>query len=137
MKTEFDKAHHAHKYNKFTLGPIGLMLLLKTGWGRSVGAITPNRCRPWISTINELMLQLKPTLACSNTAHSGSLMVILEEGGDTLMSQSGAVMETNKREAQKNLQNQHRTKSRECSWTSRHGVSVERLSLTDTLLAKH
>lgn len=101
MKTEFDKSHRAHKHIKFTLGPIGLMLLLKTGWGRSVGAITPNRCRPWISTINELMLQLKPTLACSNTAHSGSLMVILEEGGDTLMSQSGAVMETNKREAQK------------------------------------
>lgn len=91
MKTEFDKAHRAHQYNKFTLGPIGLMLLPKTGWGRSVGAITPNRCRPWISTINELMLQLKPTLACSNTAHSGSLTVILEEGGDTLMSQSGAV----------------------------------------------
>lgn len=101
MKTEFDKAHRAHQYNKFSLGPIGLMLLLKTGWGRSVGGITPDRCRPWISTINELVLQLKPTLACSNTAHSGSLMVILEEGGDTLMSQSGAVMETIKREEQK------------------------------------
>lgn len=47
------------------------------------------------------MLQLKPALARSNTAHSGSLMVILEEGGDTLMSQNGAVMEAIKREAQK------------------------------------
>lgn len=94
------------------------MLLLKTGWGRSVGAITPNRCRPRISTINELMLQLKATLACSNTAHSGSLMVILEEGGDTLMSQSGGRDGNGQTGGTKNLQYQRRTKRRERSCQS-------------------